>query len=60
MVERQHGMGFAAAKIGLQLHNRIAALTRQALYRADQHAVKTFGEIGAAEWFLYSSVPSPK
>ena len=38
VVERQHRVRLAAAEVGLELHDRIAALAGEALHRADQHA----------------------
>jgi hypothetical protein len=53
----------AAAKVGLELHDRIAACAVKALDRSDQEPSQALGEIGAAEELnrlLYSSVPSPR
>ena len=64
MIERQHRVRLAAAEIGLELHDRIAALAGDALDAADQQALQALGQKGAAEelraacW--YSSVPSPR
>ena len=49
MVERQHRVRLAAAEVGLELHDRVAALAGEAPDRADQHPLEALGEIGAAE-----------
>ena len=49
VIEGQHGMGLAAAEIGLQLHDGIAALAGQAAHRPDQHPLQAFGQVGTAE-----------
>ena len=63
VVERQHRVGLAAAEVGLELHDRVAALAGEALHGADQQALQALGEVGAAEelrGFRYSSDPSPR
>ena len=42
-------MRLAAAEIGLQLHDGIAALAGQAAHRPDQHSLQAFGQVSAAE-----------
>ena len=42
-------MRLAAAEIGLQLNDGIAALAGQAAHRPDQHSLQAFGQVGAAE-----------
>ena len=49
VVERQHRVRLAAAEVGLELHDRVAALAGEAPHRADQHPLQALGEIGAAE-----------
>src|SRR5260370_21644032 len=49
MIEGQHRMRLTTAKVGLELHYRIAALASKAFHRADQHALQTLSEIGAAQ-----------
>ena len=51
VVERQHRVGLAAAEVGLQLDDRIAAGAREPLHGADQQARQPGGEKGAAEEF---------
>ena len=49
VVERQHRVRLAAAEVGLELHDRVAALAGEAPHRAHQHPLEALGEIGAAE-----------
>ena len=49
MIERQHGVGLAAAEVGLELHHRIAAPAGETAHRAHQHRLQALGEVGAAE-----------
>ena len=49
VVERQHRVRLAAAEVGLELHDRVAALAGEAPHRADQHPLEALGEVGAAE-----------
>ena len=49
VVEREHGVGLAAAEVGLELHHRVAAVAGEPAHRADQQALQALGEIGAAE-----------
>ena len=49
MVERQHRVRLAAAEIGLELHDRIAALAGQTLHAADQKPLQALRQEGAAE-----------
>ena len=43
VVERQHGMGFAAAEVGLKLDHRVAAGAGESLGRADQKRAEAVG-----------------
>ena len=43
VIERQHGMGFAAAEIGLQLNHRLAAVAGHALNRVIQDMRQAVG-----------------
>ena len=49
VVKRQHRVRLAAAEIGLELHDRVAALAGEAPHGAYQHPLQALGEIGAAE-----------
>ena len=49
MIERQHGVGFATAEVGLQLHYGIAALAGEAQHGIGEHLPQAFGEVGAPE-----------
>jgi hypothetical protein len=49
MIERQHGVGLAAAEIGLQLDHRIAALSCQAQHAVDEQAFEALGKKGAVK-----------
>ncbi|MFD2405944.1 hypothetical protein ACFSVK_09505 [Azorhizophilus paspali] len=49
MVDRQHGVGLAAAESGLQLDDRIAALGGQALEHRIQQQTHALGDEGALE-----------
>ena len=49
MVEGQHGVGLAAAEIGLQLNDRIATPSGKATRRPDQHSLQAFGQVGTAK-----------
>ena len=49
MPEGEHGVGLAAAEVGLQLDDRIAAGAGQAFDRAEEQAFEAFGDEGAAE-----------
>ena len=49
MIKRQHGVGLAAAKIGLKLDHRIAARVGESLGGADQKRAEAVGEVGAAK-----------
>src|SRR5690606_39795016 len=49
VVEREHRVSLAAAEIGLELHDRITALTGQALYAADQKAFQALRQKGRSE-----------
>src|SRR5690606_29922684 len=51
MIQCQHRVSFAAAEIGLELHNRIAPRTGEPPHGADQHLLKAFGEVCPAEEF---------
>ena len=51
VIEGEHGVGLAAAEVGLQLHDGFAALAVQALQSICQQAAQTLGEVGAAEEF---------
>lgn len=44
MIERQHRVGLATTEVGLQLHDRIAALPGDALHAADQQALQALRE----------------
>ena len=48
-MKRQHGMGLAAAEIGLQADHRIAALAGQAPDGRGEYAPQALGRIGNAE-----------
>ena len=56
VVQRQHGVRFAAAEVGLELHHRIAVALRDALYGLRKQARQAFGKEGAAEEFLRVAV----
>ena len=56
VIERQHRVGLAAAEVGLQLDDRIAARARQPLGGADQQVAQAVGQIGAAEEFARIAV----
>ena len=49
VVEREHRVGLAAAEVGLQLHDRVAAAAREPLHRADEHPLEALGQVGAPE-----------
>ena len=49
VIQRQHRVRLAAAEVGLQLHDRVAALAGQPPHGADQHLLQALGEVGAAE-----------
>ena len=49
MIQRQHRVRLAAAEIGLQLHDRIAAPDGQPAHGADQHLLQAGGQVGTAE-----------
>ena len=49
MVERQHRVRLAAAEVRLKTDDRLAALTREARDRGDQHAPKALRRIGDPE-----------
>ena len=49
VVEGQHGVGLAAAEIGLQLNDRIAAASGKAAHRTDQHSLQALGQVGTAK-----------
>ena len=50
VVKGEHGVGFAAAEVGLQLDHRVAArLTRQAPERALKEPGQAVGHVGATE-----------
>ncbi len=49
MVERQHRVGLAAAKIGLELHHGIAPHAGDPLHAAHEKPLEAFREIGAAK-----------
>ena len=52
VVQRQHRVGLGVAEIGLKLHHRVAAITRDALHAAHEQALQALGEVGAAEELL--------
>ena len=47
MIQRQHGVGFAPAEIGLQVHHRLPALATQAAQSVQQQAAQAGGQEGA-------------
>ena len=49
VVERQHGVGLAAAEVGLEPDHRIAALAGEPHDRGDQDAAQAFRRIGDTE-----------
>ena len=49
MIERQHGVGLAAAEVGLELHDRITTAAGKAPHGADEQRLQALGEIGAPE-----------
>src|SRR3990172_1486292 len=49
MVERQHRVRLSATEVGLELHHRVAALSREPLHRTDEELLQALGEIGTAE-----------
>ena len=49
VVEREHRVGLAAAEVGLELDDGVAALATEPLDGADEHAFQALGEVGAAE-----------
>ena len=49
VIERQHGVGFAAAEIGLKADHRLAAAPAQTLDHGLQHLPQPFGGVGDAE-----------
>jgi hypothetical protein len=51
VVKRQHRVGFAAAEVGLELHHRITALTRDAPHRTDEQTLEALREVSPAEEF---------
>lgn len=51
MAKREHGVRFAATKVGLELPDRIAPFACQALHRPYQHSLQTLSKISAAEKF---------
>ena len=56
VIERQHGVGLAAAEVGLKFDHRIAARAGESFSRADQKRAEAVGEIGAAEELLRIAV----
>jgi hypothetical protein len=48
VIQGQHAVGFAPAKSGLELHNRVATLGGQALDAGDQQSA-ALGQVGAAK-----------
>ena len=51
VIESEHGVGLAAAEVGLQLHDGLAALAVQALQSICQQTCQALGQVGAAEEF---------
>ena len=49
VIERQHGVGLAAAKVGLELHHRVAALSAEPAHPVHQHLLEALGQVGALE-----------
>ena len=49
VIERQHGVGFAAPEVGLKFDHRIAARAGESLGRAYQKRAEAVGEVGAVE-----------
>ena len=49
VVQGKHRMRLAAAEVGLQLHDRVAAPPAEPAHRANQHRSEAFGEVGAPE-----------
>ena len=49
VVQGKHRMRLAAAEVGLQLHDRVAAPPAEPAHRTNQHRPEAFGEVGAAE-----------
>ena len=49
MIQRKNGVRLAAAEVGLELHDRIAARAVEALDRPDQEPSQALGEVGTAE-----------
>src|SRR3990172_10797017 len=49
MVERQHRVRLSTTEVGLELHHRVAALSREPLHRADEELLQALSEIGTAE-----------
>src|SRR5690606_41890720 len=47
VVQGQHGVGLAAAEVGLELDHGVAALARQAAHGVDQQPLQALGEVGA-------------
>ena len=49
MVEREHGVGLAATKVGLELDDRVSAGSREAAQGASEQRFETLGQVGAGE-----------
>ena len=49
MVQGQHGVGLAAAEVGLELHHRIAAPSGEAPHRRGEQPLQALGQEGAPE-----------
>ena len=49
MIEREHRVRLAAAKVGLELHHRVAAIAREPLHSSDQESMQALGKKGSAD-----------
>src|SRR3546814_15189915 len=56
MVQRQHGVGLAAAEVGLQFDDGVTAAPCQPLGCADQEGAEAVRQVGAAEELLRIAV----
>ena len=49
MVQRDHGVGLAAAEVGLQFDDRVAAFAGESARRSRKHLVQALGDVGTGE-----------
>jgi hypothetical protein len=49
VIQREHGVGLAAAEVRLELNHWVAALPGEPADRPDQQPLEAVGQVGAAE-----------